>query len=318
MGNNKDYYKILGVSKNATEAEIKKAFRKLAVKYHPDKNKGDKAAEEKFKEINEAYAVLSDPEKRKQYDAFGSTEFHKRYSQEDIFKNFDFGNIFQDLGLGGDIFSKIFFGGRTAGGGSAGFEDIFGQMFQTGGGHEHTGGFSHPHAKPKGQDLILELQLTPYEMIHGTKKVVALNTPSGPEKISVKIPKNIAPGKKIRVAGKGSQGPGGRGDLYLLIKPQIDSRFRVKGSDVEIDHYLKFSEACLGTKIEIPTVEGTKVRLNVPAHTKCGQKLRIRGKGLPKGATSRGDQYVRLLIDVPKDLSPEQMKAVNELKRIGL
>ncbi len=317
MGNGKDYYKILGVSKNATDAEIKKAFRKLAIKYHPDKNKGDKAAEEKFKEINEAYAVLSDPEKRKQYDAFGSTEFHKRYTQEDIFRNFDFSNIFQDLGLGGDIFSRVFFGGRRGAG--VGFEDILGQMFQTGGGgFGHGDTYHFEGAGAKGQDILMELHLTPLEMIHGTKKTIAVGTPSGHEKISIRVPKGVAPGKKIRVTGKGRPGPGGRGDLYLVIQPQIDPRFRIKGSDVEIDHYLRFSEACLGTKVEVPTVDGTKVRLTIPAGARCGQKLRLRGKGLPSGAGRRGDQYVKLLIDVPKHLSSEQARAVEQLKKAGL
>jgi len=317
MGNGKDYYKILGVSKNATEVEIKKAFRKLAVKYHPDKNKGDKAAEEKFKEINEAYAVLSDPEKRKQYDTFGSTEFHKHYSQEDIFKNFDFGNIFQDLGLGGDIFSRVFFGGRRSAG--VGFEDILGQMFQTGSGGFGTSDTYHFEGTgAKGQDLLMELQLTPHEMIHGARKTISINTSSGPERITIRVPKGVAPGKKIRITGKGKHGPGGRGDLYLLIKPLIEPRFRIKGNDVEIDHYLKFSEACFGAKVEVPTVEGSKVRLTIPAGARCGQKLRLRNKGLPSGSGARGDQYVRLLIDVPKHMSPKQTKVVEELRKVGL
>ena len=313
MGKKKDYYGLLGVSKNASPEEIKKAFRKMALKYHPDKNKGDKTAEERFKEVNEAYAVLSDPEKRRQYDTFGSTEFHRRFTQDDIFRNFDFTNIFQDLGGGG-----VFFGGR--GGTEVSFDEILGQAFGARGGG--FGGRSckqgFRYSQPIGQDVVLELALSPNEILKGSHKLISIQTGGSPERISVHIPKGISPGKKIRVIGKGGQGPGGRGDLYLLISLKLDSGFRPNGSDVEVDKVVKFTDACLGTEAEVPTVEGGTVRLKIPAGARCGQKLRLRGKGLPAASGGRGDEYVRIMIEVPAKLTSKQKKLISELQKQGL
>jgi curved DNA-binding protein len=313
MGKKKDYYRLLGVSKNATPEEIKKAFRKMALKYHPDKNKGDKTAEERFKEVNEAYAVLSDPEKRRQYDTFGSTEFHRRFTQEDIFRNFDFTDIFHDIGGGG-----IFFGGR--GGTEVPFDDILGQVFgnkrESFGGRSFKQGFQY--SQPIGQDVVLELALSPNEILKGSHKLISIQTSGRPERISVRIPKGISPGKKIRVAGKGGQGPGGRGDLYLLISLKLDPGFRLDGSDVEVDKVVKFTDACLGTEAEVPTVEGGTVRLKIPAGTRCGQKLRLKGKGLPTASGGRGDEYVRIIIEVPARLTSKQRDLVLKLKKEGL
>ncbi|MBW1670655.1 MAG: DnaJ domain-containing protein [Deltaproteobacteria bacterium] len=313
MGKKKDYYRLLGVSKNASPDEIKKAFRKMALKYHPDKNKGDKTAEERFKEVNEAYAVLSDPEKRRQYDTFGSTEFHRRFTQEDIFQNFDFTNIFQDLGGGG-----VFFGGR--GGTEVSFDEILGQAFGARGGG--FGGRSckqgFQYSQPIGQDVVLELALSPKEILKGSQKLISIQTGGSPERISVRIPKGISTGKKIRVAGKGGQGPGGRGDLYLLISLKLDPGFRSNGSDVELDKVVKFTDACLGTEVEVPTLEGGMVRLKIPAGARCGQKLRLREKGLPTSSGGRGDEYVRIMIEVPAKLTPEQRKLMSKLKKQDL
>ena len=313
MGKKKDYYGLLGVSKNASPEEIKKAFRKMALKYHPDKNKGYKTAEERFKEVNEAYAVLSDPEKRRQYDTFGSTEFHRRFTQDDIFRNFDFTNIFQDLGGGG-----VFFGGR--GGTEVSFDEILGQAFGARGGG--FGGRSckqgFRYSQPIGQDVVLELALSPNEILKGSHKLISIQTGGSPERISVHIPKGISPGKKIRVIGKGGQGPGGRGDLYLLISLKLDSGFRPNGSDVEVDKVVKFTDACLGTEAEVPTVEGGTVRLKIPAGARCGQKLRLRGKGLPAASGGRGDEYVRIMIEVPAKLTSKQKKLISELQKQGL
>jgi curved DNA-binding protein len=321
MGRQQDYYKLLGVSKGATAEEIKKAYRKQALKYHPDRNKGEKKAEERFKQVNEAYAVLSDPEKRRQYDAFGSSEFHRRYSQEDIFRNFDFGDVFKDLGGGGDLFGRVFTKGRAGGG--AGFDDILGQFFSGGaggfGGATGTHDFQHfQQRRPSGQDVVLELALTPGEMLEGVRKVVSLSTNGKPERISVNIPRGISPGKKIRVPGKGGQGPGGRGDLYLQVFLKADSRFSAKGSDVEYAMTIPFSEACLGTETEVPTIDGSAVRVKVPSGTRSGQRLRVKGKGLPAPSGGRGDQYVRILVDVPHRLTARQRELIAQLHKEGL
>ncbi len=313
MGDKKDFYRLLGVSKNSSPEEIKQAYRKLALKYHPDVNKGDKTAENRFKKINEAYAVLSDTEKRRQYDTFGSTEFHRRFSQEDIFRNADFSNIFQDLGDSG-----VFFGGR--GGAGVPFDEIFSQVFRgKGGGFSgRTCSKNFHRSQPVGQDMMLELTMSPAEILEDSKKVISIHTAGGPERISVRIPKGITPGKKIRVPGKGGQGPGGRGDLYLLIKLQVDPAFRVNGPDVELDKEIRFSDACFGTEVEVPTIEGSAVKLRIPANTRCGRKLRLRGKGLPSASGRRGDQYVRVIIGVPTELTSKQKELVSELKEQGL
>ncbi|MGQ9813141.1 MAG: DnaJ C-terminal domain-containing protein [Dissulfurimicrobium sp.] len=308
-----DYYKILGVSKTATPDEIKKAFRKLAMKYHPDRNKGDKAAEERFKKINEAYAVLSDPEKRKQYDSFGFSEFKRRYSQDDIFKNFDLGDIF------GDIFQEFGIGGRARSAGWRGagmsFDDIISHIFS----QSARGSDDFSTSASPGKDLTLEIPLLPKEMLDGCEKVVTFDTGNGQERISVKIPAGVGPGQKIRVAGKGGVGYGGlRGDLYLVVRPQIDSRFRVNGLDIEIDQPISFSSACLGAEIEVPTAFGGGVRLKIPAGISSDKRVRIKGKGLPDGKGGSGNQYVRFLVDVPKRLTAAQRELVSKLKEEGL
>ncbi|MCJ7594464.1 MAG: DnaJ domain-containing protein, partial [Desulfobacterales bacterium] len=198
----KDYYKVLGISRSATPEEIKKAYRKLAMQYHPDRNKGDKGAEAKFKEISEAYAVLSDGEKRKQYDRFGAEGFGRRFTQEDIFRDFDFGSIFKEFGFGG--------GGR-------GQQHIFSQVFGGGGRGQSRGQGSpfnasydrfsgQPHAV-KGQDLVYELSLTLEEAAATTSKIVSYSDGGSQEKVSVKVPAGISTGKKLRLQGKGQAGP---------------------------------------------------------------------------------------------------------------
>ena len=199
-----DYYKILGVDKKASAADIKKAYRKLALKYHPDKTKGDKVLEDKFKKISEAYAVLSDPEKRNQYDTYGSADFQQRFSQEDIFRNFDLGDILKEFGFGGGGFSGSF--GR--GGQRGGFSRAQGgnPFFQNMG-----GGFSQQQ-QMKGRDLEYELPLTLDELINGTKKTITINQAGSTKAVEVKIPRGLTKGKKIRLAGKGEPGPhGGQG-----------------------------------------------------------------------------------------------------------
>ncbi|NLX19119.1 MAG: DnaJ domain-containing protein, partial [Desulfobulbus sp.] len=195
-----EYYQILGVDKNATADEIKKAYRKLALKYHPDKNPGNKKAEEQFKKISEAYAVLSDQEKRQQYDTFGSAGFRQRYTQEDIFRNFDLNDILRQFGFGGGFRSG---GGtfRTSGfrtGGSP-FENIFGQASMRG----DCGGSCGPQPV-QGSDLTYEMTVSLEEVLHGTEKTISLRRGDQTEKVSVKVPKGIEDGKRLRLSGKGA------------------------------------------------------------------------------------------------------------------
>ncbi|MBU0682608.1 MAG: DnaJ domain-containing protein [Proteobacteria bacterium] len=299
-----DYYKILGVDKSADSAAIKKAYRKLAMKYHPDKTAGDKAAEEKFKEANEAYAVLSDPEKRKQYDTYGSTGFSQRYSQEDIFRGSDLGSILREFGIN--------FGGGFSQGGGSPFESFFSQS--SGGGSR---GFQQQPAK--GQDMIMELWVTLEEVATGTERTIALAHIG--DRVSVKIPPGIESGKKLRVTGKGapSQTGGPAGDLYLKINVQPHSLFQQEGSTLIYEVKIPFSQAALGTKVAIPTMDGKELNVKIPAGMQAGGKLRLQGKGLPKGPKGpHGDLMVKINIEVPKELSAEQKKLLKELQKIGL
>ncbi|MCP4369095.1 MAG: DnaJ domain-containing protein [Deltaproteobacteria bacterium] len=300
-----DYYKTLGVNKTATDAEIKKAYRKLAMKYHPDHTKGNKSAEEKFKKISEAYAVLSDKEKRKQYDTFGSDGFHQRFSQEDIFRSFDFGDIFKEFGFGG---SNPFMGRRG------------GTRFSFGSGSPFG---SHPGQQQqiKGSDLVYELPLTLQEVVKGTDKVISFDHKGRHEKITVKIPKGMITGKKLRLAGKGeaSQYGGSPGDLYIQSKVVNDPIYDVKEYDLYAKRDLKLSEAILGTSISVPTLEGKELSLKIPPGTRHGTKMRLPGHGLPAmRGNKRGDLYVHIHILMPKHLNKEQKKLIKQLEAAGL
>jgi len=303
-----DYYKLLGVQKNASNEDIKKAYRKLAMKYHPDHTKGDKAAEEKFKKISEAYAVLSDKEKRKEYDTFGAEGFRQRFSQEDIFRGFDFSDIFSDLGFGGNLFSGR---GRGRGGG---------MRFNFGGGSPF-GSQTHQQASMKGSDLVYELPLTLKEIATGTQKTISLQHQSGSEKITVKIPKGMITGKKLRLSGKGSPSPvgGSPGDLFIQAKVLNDPVYRAENYDLYMNHELKLSEAVLGTSISVPTLAGKKLSLKIPPATKPGTKMRMSGHGLPHMKDhKKGDLYVKIQINLPKQLSDEQRKLIEKLAEAGL
>ncbi len=302
-----DYYKILGVDKTADSAAIKKAYRKLAMKYHPDQNAGDKAAEEKFKEANEAYAVLSDPEKRKQYDTYGSTGFSQRYSQEDIFRGSDLGSIFREFGIN--------FGGgfNQAGGSGSPFESFFSQSSGCAG----SRGFQQQAVK--GQDMIMELWVTLEEVASGTERTIALAHIN--DRVSVKIPAGIESGKKLRVSGKGgpSQMGGPAGDLYLKVNVQPHALFQQDGSTLIYEKKIPFSQAALGTKIAVPTLDGKELNVKIPAGMQAGGKLRLQGKGLPKGPKGpKGDLMVKINIEIPKELSKKQQELLTELQEAGL
>jgi len=312
----KDYYKILGVDRNATEEQLKKAYRKLALKYHPDRNKGSKGAEERFKEVNEAYAVLSDKEKRRQYDMFGAEGFQQRFSREDIFRNFDFGQVFKDFGFGSDdLFSRIFGGaGVGAGGGRQ-------RVFSRGGG-SFGGSFGRAGQQPqKGANLLLDLQVGFKDAVFGGTRTVSFSRDGREERLSVNIPPGISSGKKLRVPGKGQEGPWGgpAGDLLIRIQVAPDPLFVRKGNDLEISREISLTEAVLGTRIEVPTLDDKKLSLKVRPGSQSHTQMRLRGHGVPLPAgEGRGDLYVKLIVRLPKSLTPDQEALFRELASRGL
>lgn len=316
-----DYYQILGVGREASAEEIKKVYRKLAMKYHPDKAKGDKKlAEEKFKQISEAYAVLSNPEKRQQYDQVGSQAFRERFSREDIFKGADFSEMF-DFGLSEGLLSRLFGGMGGGGGGGRGGGRLGRQprtrVFRYGG----PEGFGAQPPPPKGEDLQVEMPITLHEMAFGTEKVVAMPHDGQVEKIAVKIPPGALPGKRLRVSGKGGPGPmgGTPGDLYVRLRELEHPVFKREGYDLYVDRRIKFTEAILGTKVTVPTLDGKTMSLKVPPGTQSYTKMRLKNYGLPQASgKTRGDQFVRIIVETPADLSKKQKTLVEEMVKEGL
>jgi curved DNA-binding protein len=297
-----DYYKILGLKKNASDAEIKKAYRKLAMKYHPDHTKGDKSAEEKFKNISEAYAVLSDKDKRKEYDTFGSEGFHQRFSQEDIFRGADFRGFGININ---DLFSSM------AGGRRFSFGDDSGYNFRGG----------QQASRVKGSDMVYELPLTLREVATGTSKIIQFQHQGESENLTVKIPAGLITGKKLRLAGKGNPSPygGPSGDLYIKSQVLNDPLFSAENHDLYLTRELKLSEAILGTTIAVPTIDDKQLSLKIPPGTKHGTKMRLPGHGLPNmKSNKKGDLFVRIHISVPKQLNDRQKKLVEELAATGL
>lgn len=296
----KDYYGVLGVAKGASTDEIKKAYRKLALKYHPDKNPGDKKAEETFKEITEAYAVLSDEDKRRQYDQFGEAGFHQRFSQEDIFRNFDVGDIFREFGFGTD--------------------DIFGQLFGGAGGSRARSSFFTGRARAvKGQDYVMQLALPFRQAIQGGQKRIDYRREGGVEHLQVRIPPGVESGQKLRISGKGGASPAGGppGDLFLEIKVEPDPVFTREGKDLTVNVRIPFSGACLGTSVDVPTLEGSK-RVKVPAGMSGGGRIRLKGFGVPSKGGAKGDLYAVVEVEVPAKLTARQKELLEKLKKEGL
>lgn len=305
MATKKDYYEILGVAKGTSEDDIKKAYRKLAKKYHPDKNPGNKEAEEKFKLISEAYAVLSDKSKRQEYDTYGMGGFQQRYSEEDIFKGANFGDLFRDLGFGGgDIFSMIF--GRQ--GGRAGRQRSQSYDF---------GDYITREQQPaRDLDLNYELEIPFMDAIRGTDKRISFATQHGTEDVNIKIPQGIATGKKLRLQGKGNRDPrtGRFGDLYITVKVGEHPVFKRVGNDIHMTKEIGLTEALLGTTVEVSTIDGAKV-VKIPAGAK---KVRLKGLGVSDMKGNRGDQYIETEVELPKKLTDRQKVLIEELRKEGL
>jgi len=349
----KDYYDVLGVSKSSSADQIKSAYRKLAVKYHPDKNKGDKAAEEKFKEASEAYHVLSNPERKQNYDNFGHAAFENTGGGRGGFSNFDFSNHFSDI-----------------------FEDFFGEGF--------GGGRRGRRTNNRGQDLRYDLSITLEEAYKGKKQDIKFSSSekcetckgsgskpghdvgscsmcgghgqvrssqgfftvqqtcpqcsgTGEEitnpcsscsglgkkqtskRLSVTIPKGVDDGTRIRLAGKGEAGSKGasNGDLYLFINVYSHELFKRSEENLFFECPISIADAALGTSIEIPTIDGGKAKIKIPQGTQSGKQFRLRGKGMPyMRGNGAGDLYVQVNTEVPVSLNKEQKELLEKFREI--
>ena len=349
----KDYYDVLGVSKSSSADQIKSAYRKLAVKYHPDKNKGDKVAEEKFKEASEAYHVLSNPERKQNYDNFGHAAFENTGGGRGGFSNFDFSNHFSDI-----------------------FEDFFGEGF--------GGGRRGRRTNNRGQDLRYDLSITLEEAYKGKKQDIKFSSSekcetckgsgskpghdvgscsmcgghgqvrssqgfftvqqtcpqcsgTGEEitnpcsscsglgkkqtskRLSVTIPKGVDDGTRIRLAGKGEAGSKGasNGDLYLFINVYSHELFKRSEENLFFECPISIADAALGTSIEIPTIDGGKAKIKIPQGTQSGKQFRLRGKGMPyMRGNGAGDLYVQVNTEVPVSLNKEQKELLEKFREI--
>jgi curved DNA-binding protein len=292
----KDYYKILGVDRKASEDDIRKAYRKLAKQYHPDYNPNNKQAEEKFKEINEAYEVLSDTKKRSYYDRVGSdySQWQRRGAQGDFnwgdYGGFPGGSTRVNMDDLNDLF-----------GGGGGFSDFFQTIFGMGG--------ARPSSRSQPQGYQQELEITFEEASKGTTRLIES---SGKQK-KVRIPAGVRTGSKVRVAGAGPNGL----DLYLIINVTEDSRYERRGNDIHTTATVSIFTAILGGEAEVETLEG-KIKLNIPAGTQPEQVFRLAGRGVPhlRNPKEKGDMFVKLKVQVPKYLSSKQRELIEEASKI--
>jgi len=324
----RDYYEVLGVPKTATEDEIKKAYRRLARKHHPDVNPGDNSAEERFKELNEAYEVLSDPDKRKRYDQLGQNwkagqDFTPPPGWENV--RYDYGDF-----AGGD------FGGFGGGRGGADFSDFFESLFGGRRGGRAGTGFSM-----RGQDVEAEISLTLEDAHRGASRNITLQltdlcpecrgtgTKDGkvcptcrgagvvrrPKSLDVTIPAGVRDGSVIRLAGQGEPGSNGAGagDLYLRVRLEPHPLFTVVGEDdIQLELPVAPWEAALGAKVSVPTLDRS-VELTIPAGTQSGRRLRLRGQGLNRRGGGRGDEYVKIKIVIPPKLTDKERELFEKL-----
>lgn len=312
----RDYYQILGVSKSASQDEIKKAYRQLAREYHPDVNPDDPQAEEKFKDINEAYQVLSDEEKRQKYDRFGS-QWKQHRQTGGRAEDFDWSQWAAQGGRGGtqyrtvspEDFEQMF------GGGLGGFSDFFETLFGGMAGGRTTGRTARGPRQQnlqRGQDIEHPVQITLEEAFNGTTRLL---TYEDGRRIEASIPPGVKTGSKIRLSGQGAEGARGAGDLYLKVNVLPHSKFERDGEDLRVDQPVDFFTALLGGEVNVSTID-KEVKLTIPPETDSGKTFRLRGLGMPKlnKPDQRGDLYVTLQVQVPKNLTAEQKKVFKELQ----
>ncbi|MCA5894282.1 J domain-containing protein [Isoptericola sp. NEAU-Y5] len=307
----KDFYAALGVPKDADDAAIKKAYRKLARQYHPDHNPGDAAAESKFKEIGEAYAVLSDTEQRQQYDAVRAMGGGgARFNAGPGGAGGGFEDVFSSMFGGGGAGPNVRYGGQSGYGQqqSAGFEDLLSQMLGGQGAPRQRAGFGAP-PRSRGADVAARATLPFRAAVEGSTVELTVDG----RKLTVRIPPGVVDGKKIRVRGRGRPGTGGAeaGDLVVTVHVEPHPVYSIDGSDLRITVPVTFAEAALGTTVEVPTLDGQSVRAKVPAGTPSGRVLRVRGRGVP-GKKGAGDLLVTVQVVVPQKLSRKAKEALEE------
>lgn len=325
----KDYYKTLGVKKNASADEIKKAFRKLARKHHPDVNQGDKAAEERFKDINEAYEVLSDEEKRAKYDQFGA-EWQQFSGAGGRPQDFNWGAWGGQPGGGGggqyrsvspEEFEQMF-----GGGGGGGFSDFFETLFGSMGGRRATGarsgfggsfssaddlfGTAGGRARPAPVDQEHPIQVTLDEAFHGTSRTLQWE---GGKRVEAKIPRGVRSGSRVRLSGQAGAADGRAGNLYLKIEVLPDGRYERDGDDLRMTINVDLFTALLGGKVAVPAIDKS-VNLTIPEDTRNGKTFRLKHLGMPniRKPDERGDLYVTVAVELPAKLSEDEKKIVRE------
>ena len=311
----KDYYKILGVSKDADEKEIKRAFRRLARKYHPDVNPGDPQAEERFKEINEAYEVLSDPEKRRKYDQLGA-EWYRWQQAGGRPGDFDWSRWVSTAPGGQRVYVRYgtpedlqdLFGEGSP------FSDFFSQIF--GGMGAAPGGFEYRVRPQRGQDYEQEVEISLREAYQGTTRILQKDG----RRLEVKIPPGARTGTRVRIVGEGGPGAAGgeAGDLYLRVRVRPDPQFERRGDDLYVTVPVDLYTAILGGKVRVPTLNGA-VMLTIPPGTQNGRVFRLRGKGMPRlrQPEQHGDLYAKVDVRLPTHLTPRQRELFEELRRIS-
>ena len=334
----RDFYEVLGVKRDSSEKDIRSAYRKLARKHHPDVNPGDAKSEATFKEINAAYEVLKDPEKRKKYDKYGD-RWEMADQIEEMQRQRGAGDFFRQAGgarrtsTDGIDFEEFDLGGSDLG-------DLFGGIFGRGRGGRQA------QARPrKGDDLEHPVEITLEEAFSGTTRLIQMQVPetcmtcSGTgrlaeqpcptceglgsliktKRLEVKVPAGVDTGQRVRIAGQGHPGSGGgqQGDMILLVTVQPHARFERKGADVYVDVAVPYLDAILGGEVQVPTLKGTRLQLKVPAGTQNGRQIRLAGQGMPRGGGAAGDLYARVRVQLPTVLSERERQLFEELRAIG-